>query len=120
MPAVRLPKRLDRGQRRVDGRRCPGHRAWVRRHQCCVPGCAALEIECAHVRIGTDGGLAIKPSDRWAISLCHDHHREQHQIGETAFARRYEIDLYELALEFARRSPHLMKRRGDRGSCEQD
>lgn len=107
MPAVRLPKRLERGERRTNERICPAHRAWVRRHHCCVPGCTSRVIECAHVRTGTDGGLAMKPSDRWAISLCHDHHKEQHDIGEKAFQTRYAIDLYELALEFAQRSPHL-------------
>jgi hypothetical protein len=71
-----------------------------------VPGCLTSPIECAHVRTGTDGGTGLKPSDRWAISLCRDHHREQHRIGERAFERRYNIDLYELALEFARKSPH--------------
>ena len=106
MPSVNLPKRLERTERRRDERACPAHRAWVRRHRCCVPGCLNARIECAHVRIGTDGGTGIKPSDRWAISLCRDHHREQHRIGERAFQRRYQIDLYDMALEFARRSPH--------------
>ena len=106
MPSVNLPKRLERGERRRDERSCSAHRAWVRRHRCCVPGCLNTPIECAHVRTGTDGGAGLKPSDRWAISLCRDHHREQHRIGEKAFEKRYTIDLYELALEFARRSPH--------------
>lgn len=106
MPSVQLPRRLERAERRRDQRSCPAHRAWVRRHRCCVPGCLGTPIECAHVRTGTDGGTALKPSDRWAISLCLEHHREQHSIGEQAFERRYDIDLYDLALEFARRSPH--------------
>lgn len=113
VPLARLPKRLERKERRKDQRTCAAHRAWVRRHQCCVPGCINRSIECANVRIGTDGGVAIKPSDRWAISLCHTHHKEQHQIGERAFQSRYPVDLYELALEFARRSPHLMKMVGE-------
>ncbi|MFP5330112.1 MAG: putative HNHc nuclease [Alphaproteobacteria bacterium] len=104
---VSLPKRLERSERRRDARSCPAHRAWVRRHRCCVPGCLNTAIECAHVRTGTDGGLALKPSDRWAISLCCDHHQEQHRLGERAFEKRYGITLYELAKEFARRSPHL-------------
>lgn len=51
----------------------------------------------------------MKPSDRWAVSLCREHHREQHQIGEKRFQSRYDVDLYELAKEFAKRSPHLRK-----------
>ncbi|WP_344700493.1 putative HNHc nuclease [Sphingomonas limnosediminicola] len=85
---------------------CPAHRAWVRMHRCCVLGCAKLPIECAHVRHGTDGGVGLKPSDRWAISLCTWHYGEQHRIGESRFAQRYDLDLIALACEFARRSPH--------------
>jgi hypothetical protein len=50
--------------------------------------------------------MALKPSDRWVISLCLHHHVEQHQIGEAEFERRYEVCLVELAAEFARQSPH--------------
>lgn len=53
----------------------------------------------------------MKPSDRWAVSLCAMHHREQHRIGEPAFERRYGVDLRSLAAEFARRSPHWLKLR---------
>jgi hypothetical protein len=106
MRGLRLPKRLERRERRRDERCCPAHRAWVRQHQCCVPGCRQVPIECAHVRTGTDGGIAIKPSDRWVISLCRNHHCEQHNVGEVEFQNRYGIDLRELAREFAKQSPH--------------
>jgi hypothetical protein len=56
--------------------------------------------------MGSDGGISLKPSDQWTVSLCHQHHREQHLVGEKAFQSRYAIDLYELAMEFKRRSPH--------------
>jgi hypothetical protein len=51
----------------------------------------------------------LKPSDTWAISLCEHHHREQHSIGERAFEQRHDIDLSEIAREFARRSPFASK-----------
>jgi hypothetical protein len=54
----------------------------------------------------TDGGIGLKPSDRWVISLCAQHHQEQHRVGEREFERRYGIELSSLAEEFARRSPH--------------
>ena len=102
-----LPSRLKRESSTARSERsCPAHRAWVRRHQCCVPGCIGRPIECAHVRRGTDGGVALKPSDGWTISLCRSHHEEQHRIGEPAFEQRYGIDLVSLASTFARLSPH--------------
>ena len=70
------------------------------------------QLSARNVRSGTDGGIALKPSDRWTISLCRDHHAEQHQIGEVAFEGRHGIDMYALAEAFARRSPH-MHRSGD-------
>lgn len=89
---LRLPNRLEREKtREPSSRECPAHRAWVRRHHCCVPGCLGRPIECAHVRRDTDGGVALKPSDCWSISLCRDHHLEQHQVGELAFERRYGV-----------------------------
>ena len=56
---LKLPNRLERQKsREPNGRECPAHRAWVRKHHCCVPGCMARPIECAHVRRDTDGGIA--------------------------------------------------------------
>src|SRR5918993_1970051 len=110
MSQLQLPNRLEReSSREPSSRECPAHRAWVRRHHCCVPGCPERPIECAHVRRNTDGGIALKPSDRWSISLCRDHHIEQHVVGEPAFEKRYGIDLRDLAKLFARRSPHHRK-----------
>lgn len=106
MPNLLLPQRIDRNRKEFDTRICPAHRAWVRRHHCCVPGCRQLPIECAHVRKGTDGGIGLKPSDKWVISLCASHHAEQHRIGEARFEARYGVALRELALAFASRSPH--------------
>jgi hypothetical protein len=105
MPELHFPQRVPTEKRKKVVRTCAAHRAWVRRHFCSVPGCRQLPIECAHVRGGTDGGLGMKPSDKWTISLCHTHHIEQHRIGEQRFEAKYDLDLIELAIEFARRSP---------------
>ncbi|RZK00355.1 MAG: DUF968 domain-containing protein [Novosphingobium sp.] len=102
-----LPQKIVKPRREKDDRSSPAHRAWVRRHHCCVSGCERLPIECAHVRVGTDGGVALKPSDHWTVSLCTVHHAEQHRIGEPAFERRHGIDLRAIASEFASRSPHV-------------
>jgi hypothetical protein len=104
---MRLPNRLKQERRSTTTEReCPGHRAWVRRHHCCVPACLDTSIECAHVRTGTDGGIGLKPSDHWTVSLCSAHHAEQHRIGERRFELRYGVDLLALAKLFAARSPH--------------
>lgn len=61
----------------------------------------------AHVRIGTGGGMGIKPPDWFTIPLCDHHHKEQHAHGERTFGRKYYHypDLRGLALNYAARSP---------------
>ena len=109
VPDVLLPPKIKRSKHPKVSRCCPAHRAWVRRHQCSVPGCQRGPIECAHVRKGTDGGVGLKPSDRWVVSLCAYHHQEQHRLGEATFGDRYVIDLAKLAVEFSRRSPYRVR-----------
>lgn len=105
---VMLPKRIKRPRR--DGNlRCPAHLRWVRGFACSVPGCTGAPIEVAHVRIGTDGGMSVKPSDFWVISLCVGHHADQHAHGETSFAIEHRLDLKKLAAEFWQKSPHRRK-----------
>ena len=112
MPELRFPSLLPPKPRTKTSRNCAAHRAWVRHHRCSVPGCRNVPIECAHVRNGTDGGLGLKPSDKWTVSLCQFHHLEQHELGEAEFERRYDLNLIELAREFARRSPYLGRSAG--------
>jgi hypothetical protein len=109
MPSLVLPRRIPQPPPKRNLRSCPGHRAWVRRHYCSVPRCLRQPIECVHVRGRTDGGTGMKPTDRWVISLCVFHHREQHQIGERTFEENHSISMVDLAREFARRSPHWLR-----------
>ena len=81
------------------------HRRWVRSHGCCVPDCPIAVIEFAHLRSAANAGTAQKPHDMFGVSLCRVHHDEQHRHGAAAFGRKYRIDLWALAAEFARRSP---------------
>lgn len=96
--------------------RSPGHLAWVRGH-CCAAESEAChgKIQAAHVRTGTDGGMGVKPSDRYAIPLCAGHHGEQHQCGETTFEQRHKINMLQLADDLWARSPHGRKWRMEKG-----
>ena len=102
------PRRPSKSDKAEKGRRSPAHRAWVSLHACSACG-SFTAIECAHVRSGTDGGMGMKPSDRWCISLCKDCHARQHQIGEAAFEREAGIDMKMLAQLFFAKSPHRGK-----------
>lgn len=88
----------------------PRHRRWVKAHGCSVSGCTVEPIEFCHVRSAANSGTGIKPHDMFGISLCWVHHREQHQIGQRAFADKYKLDLMALAAEFRRTSPDVSMR----------
>ncbi len=90
--------------------RSAGHLQWVRGHECAAQNvhCSG-NIEAAHTRSGTDGGTSMKPGDNWAIPLCHEHHRFQHQIGEAKFEAVFLINMKQIASELWRGSPHRLK-----------
>ena len=100
-----LPPRIPKKRNKSLRWRSPAHCSFVRSHQCCVPGCDNRPIEVAHLRERSDGGMGRKPSDWFTISLCQDHHSEQHRIGESPFGKAHGIDLHGLAAEFAKASP---------------
>lgn len=109
LPKRRKPQPM--GLREAPQVRCASHLQWVRGHFCTVigEGCDGSKIEAAHVRSSLDGGVGLKPGDQWTIPLCGWHHREQHQIGESAFERKYKINMRAIAEGLAARSPHKHK-----------
>ena len=117
-----LPRRRSKprmGIRESSVIRCSGHRAFIRSFECALATSAFAkhcdgETECAHVRTGTDGGTGMKPSDCWTIPLCRGHHREQHNIGEPAFEKRYAIRMKAMAEQLWNISPAGKRYRRDR------
>lgn len=111
-----LPTRIKKPAKSGGRWKSAAHCNFVRGHHCCVSGCTDLPIEVAHVRAGSDGGMGRKPSDFYTISLCRDHHAEQHRIGEATFAKLHGLDLHALAAAFAAISPkayEIRKARAD-------
>lgn len=105
-----LPPRLAPDATKAKPRlRSPAHRAWIRSHRCCVPGCQLMPIECAHVRTAATAGVGMKSSDAFCLSLCREHHAEQHRLGMRSFERRHGINMTGLAAEFFAASPHRTK-----------
>lgn len=65
-------------------KRSQKHLSFIRKLPCCVCRVSG-NTEAAHVRIGTQGGTGIKPSDEFTVPLCVYCHRKSHQIGERTF-----------------------------------
>lgn len=58
--------------------------AYIRTNDCAACGRNAPS-QAAHVRMGGDGGMGLKPSDYRTVPLCGSCHYRQHQIGERKF-----------------------------------
>ena len=99
MPAPRIPRIVVRPTPKSNThlRRRQQHLAFVRQLPCVVCGKAAPS-EAAHVRTGTDGGVGVKPGDRYAVPLCTACHARQHRIGELSFWSARRIDPLNVAL----------------------
>ena len=129
MRISRIPRMVARSKPKPEFRRHGQHLAFVKLLSCVACGKAAPS-EAAHVRWGTDGGVGIKPSDRYSVSLCTSCHELQHRFGELKFWSVLRIDPLSVALRLwtvsgdleagertvfrARQHINLMKPAGDR------
>jgi hypothetical protein len=100
---VTLPQRIPKKAKRASRWRSQAHCNFVRSHGCSVSGCTGRPIEVAHVRNGSGAGIGQKPDDFRCVSLCRDHHDEQHRVGEITFWEGWSIEL--LIREFNNASP---------------
>lgn len=92
-----------------------GHLDAIRQCPCVV--CNKEPVEAAHIRITSaahkkpNAGIAAKPSDKFCLPLCPEHHREQHSVGELTFWNKYGIDPLTVAAKLYEASPHVEKMR---------
>ena len=91
MPAARIPRTVARRKPKLDSHRRGQHLSFIRQLPCVACGRAAPS-EPAHVRTGTDGGVGLKPGDRYTVPLCTACHAKQHRIGELSFWSALRID----------------------------
>jgi len=97
MPAARISRTVTGSKLKPDLRRRVRHLAFVRQLPCVACGKVAPS-EAAHVRTGTDGGVGVKPADRYTVPLCAACHARQHRIGELSFWSARRIDPLNVAL----------------------
>ena len=97
MHAPRIPHIVTHRKSKPDLRRRLQHLAFVRQLPCVACGKSAPS-EAAHIRTGTDGGVGVKPGDRYAVPLCASCHAKQHRIGELTFWSSLRIDPLNVAL----------------------
>ena len=84
-------RRIPKTPKRSDRWKSQAHLGHVRKHACVNCG-STVNIEAAHVRIGSGAGIGQKPSDYYAVPLCggpQGCHSTQHQVGEQTFWVEY-------------------------------
>ena len=97
MPAPRISRTVAHPKPKPNFRRRARHLAFIRLLPCVACGKAAPS-EAAHVRTGTDGGVGMKPGDRYAVPLCTACHAKQHRVGELTFWSALRFDPLNVAL----------------------
>lgn len=75
--------------------------SWLRKRPCIVSG---EKAQCAHhIRLGTNGGCSLKPSDYFCVPLLHKYHTTGpdalHLIGEETFLRLFNLNYKELFVQ---------------------
>lgn len=70
------------------------HLNFIRKQPCIITG---QKTQACHIRILTDGGTSIKPSDYFCIGLHKDLHRQQHYLGEISFYQKWSINPFKIA-----------------------
>jgi hypothetical protein len=89
-------------------REWPIHKAWIEGFPCmveCLSHYCHGDVVSAHIRTAANSGTGLKPPQWDTVPLCTRHHGIQHQKGQGAFAKMYEVDLLVMAHQYAERSP---------------
>lgn len=87
-----LPPRLSKKPKRSTRWRSQAHLNFVRGFACAIADCDGKPIEAAHVRMGSGAGIGQKPDDWRVVSLCREHHAEQHRVGEQTFWAGFDVE----------------------------
>jgi hypothetical protein len=78
------------------------HLKWLRGLHCCI--CGNPNVEAAHIRSANalygkrETGGSERPSDKFSVPLCREHHTEQHNGNEILFWAKHGVDPFGLAL----------------------
>lgn len=85
--------------------RNPDYLEWLRTQKCVVSGKKAEAAH--HVRLGTNGGQGLKPSDYFCIPLLNEYHTTGlwalHYVGEKTFLEKFNLVREDMWIDFLNR-----------------
>ena len=70
------------------------HLNFVRKQPCFISG---QKSQACHIRLLTDGGTGLKPSDFYVLNFSYMYHKMQSDIGEARFYKKFNINPFILA-----------------------
>jgi hypothetical protein len=95
--APRIPRSVIKAKTRPNPRRAAVHLAFIRDIGICIACGAEGRCQAMHVRNGSDGGMGLKPSDKFTTPGCPSCHARQHKVGELTFWGELGIDPFDAA-----------------------
>lgn len=127
-PPPRITRPVATGKRKPNQRRAVAHLSFVREIGICLACGAERHCQAMHIRNRTDGGVGLRPSDRFSVPGCSECHARQHRDGEITFWGRVGIDPINVAcrlwtvsgdVEQGRRAVRRARQRADlRGGAD--
>ena len=113
-----LPRRKEKAPKRASRWRSTAHLNWIRGFVCHRCG-SDVNVQAAHVRIGSGAGMSQKPDDWRVVPLCNPTdgsgcHALQHQQGERTFWKG--VDIETVLEEFAAASPRAAQIRAEKAA----
>jgi len=70
------------------------HLNFIRKQPCFISG---QKSQACHIRLLTDGGTGLKPSDFYVLNFSYMYHKMQSDIGEARFYKKFNINPFILA-----------------------
>ena len=89
---ARIARTVPRGKRKPNLRRAAEHLEFVRALEVCMACGRRGRCQAMHIRNKTDGGVGLKPSDKFCVPGCLECHARQHRCGEITFWGEKGID----------------------------
>lgn len=111
-----LPPAIPKREKRTERWKSQAHLKFVRSRACSVCG-STVNVEAAHVRLGSNAGIGRKPDDYRAVSLCgglDGCHQRQHTVGEATFWKGRDVE--DLIEAFCKASPKAAEIRAVRNA----
>lgn len=119
LPASAFERRAQNSRKADESRVFEAHERWIRKlpcailelgHKGCGEGPLMGRIQACHVDRASLKGMGLKAPSYFLIPMCAQHHMESDgrlkASGVKTFQRKYSVDLYELAQQYAAKSPH--------------